>query len=93
MRALIPIGYSGYVPGVKSENVFGKTYGKTSLAASSNKILRGTDLPASEKYTTDFKSNFVNHAYTQHESVASQVGVHKGPCTYKRVRTATKVTV
>lgn len=24
------IGYGGYVPGVKSENVFGLTYGKTS---------------------------------------------------------------
>ena len=24
------IGYSGYVPGVKSENVFGESYGKTS---------------------------------------------------------------
>ena len=24
------IGYSGYVPGVKSENVFGESFGKTS---------------------------------------------------------------
>lgn len=24
------IGYSGYVPGIKSENVFGESFGKTS---------------------------------------------------------------
>ena len=32
-RKQIP-GYQGYVPGIKSENVFGQTYGKTSYASS-----------------------------------------------------------
>jgi hypothetical protein len=32
-RKNIP-GYGGYIPGVKSENVYGKTYGKTTFASS-----------------------------------------------------------
>jgi hypothetical protein len=31
-RKQIP-GYGGYIPGIKSENVFGETYGKTSFAS------------------------------------------------------------
>jgi hypothetical protein len=27
------IGYEGYIPGIKSENVFGETYGKTTYAS------------------------------------------------------------
>ena len=43
---LIPnytIGYGGYVPGVKSENVFGLTYGKTSYMSSANQFPKGID--------------------------------------------------
>jgi hypothetical protein len=39
------IGYGGYVKGVKSENVFGETYGKTSFASNAGTIQRGMDLP------------------------------------------------
>jgi hypothetical protein len=37
------LGYSGYVPGVKSENVFGESFGKTSGASGNEKIQRGFD--------------------------------------------------
>jgi hypothetical protein len=32
------LGYAGYVPGVKSENVFGESFGKTSLLANNGQI-------------------------------------------------------
>ena len=32
-RKNIP-GYGGYIPGVKSENVYGRTYGKTTFQSS-----------------------------------------------------------
>jgi hypothetical protein len=74
------------VPGIKSENVFGQTYGKTSLLSTSGQIQRGYDQPAHQKFNTSMKSEFVNHAHNTYETVAEQVGVQRGPCTYPRVR-------
>lgn len=37
------LGYGGYVPGVKSENVFGETYGKISYKSSAGDFHRGID--------------------------------------------------
>ena len=48
--AIVYIGYGGYVPGVKSENVFGQTYGKTSYASSASAFHRGINEPADLKY-------------------------------------------
>jgi hypothetical protein len=36
-------GYSGYVPAVKSENVFGSTFGKTSFKSATGDYHRGID--------------------------------------------------
>ena len=49
------LGYGGYVPGVKSENVFGQTYGKTSYASAAGNFHRGIDEPANIKYQSMFK--------------------------------------
>ena len=49
------VGYAGYVPGIKSENVFGQTYGKTSYASSAQTFHRGVDEPANLKYNTIMK--------------------------------------
>jgi len=40
------LGYSGYVPGVRSENVYGESFGKTSGAACEGAISRGFDQPS-----------------------------------------------
>lgn len=80
-----PLGYVGYVPGIKSENVFGETYGKASFAANSGKINRGVEDPVEVKYSTLMKSNFVDHASTQHASVAATVGVPEIPQCYNQV--------
>ena len=35
------IGYSGYIPGIKAENVFGESYGKTTAISVKNEFPRG----------------------------------------------------
>lgn len=40
---LMVLGYSGYIPGVKAENVFGESYGKATWQSSSGEIIRGYD--------------------------------------------------
>lgn len=64
------IGYAGYVPGVKSENLYGQTYGKTSYASSANTFHRGIDQPSHIKYNTQMKSEFIKHNAKEHETTA-----------------------
>ncbi len=40
---ILCVGYCGYIPGVKSENVFGESYGKTSGYSGRGEIPRGFD--------------------------------------------------
>ena len=53
-------GYCGYVSGIKSENVFGESYGKTTTAATKGKIVKGYDLDAGEKYKSMQQVAFQN---------------------------------
>lgn len=64
------IGYGGYISGVKSENVFGLTYGKTSYMSSAKDFPRGIELTPDVHYTSVFKGEFVNHADYKHETTA-----------------------
>ena len=79
------IGYSGYVPGVSSENVFGKTYGETSKDSASNNICRGRDLPSNLKYTTVMKAAHDDLNKVTAQSTAEIVGVPPGKNTYAKV--------
>ena len=79
------LGYGGYVPGVKSENVFGQTYGKTSYASSANTFHRGIDEPANIKYQSMFKQEYIEHAKKQHDTTAKIVGVHREEDRFKKV--------
>ena len=79
------LGYVGFVPGIKSENVFGATYGKTSLASAAGTFPRGYDDPVEQKYSTIMKANFVNHSQETHKSVADICGVQRGPEVYNTV--------
>lgn len=80
-------GYGGYVPGVKSENVYGQTYGKTSYASSAKSFVRGMEEPAHLKYNTSMKMEFVDHAQRSHliETTAQIVGVERGDSVYQKV--------
>ena len=79
-------GYDGYVPGIKSENVFGQTYGKTSYASSAGTFHRGIDEPSKLKYNTIMKQEFIDHATQQHDTTATIVGVHREEDSYQKVK-------
>lgn len=85
-RKQIP-GYAGYIPGVKSENVFGETYGKTSYMSSCGSIKRGIDQPPGVKFSSMATNTLINHADVadQLETVAQIVGVQRGEDMYKKV--------
>lgn len=60
-RKQIP-GYGGYIPGVKSENVFGQTYGKTSYASQAKAFPRGIDQNPNVKFQSVMKQEFIDHS-------------------------------
>lgn len=70
-------GYGGYVPGVKSENLYGKTYGKTSFSSAANDFNRGIDLPVNAKFATTTAETMLDHAQGNHKTTAQIVGVHR----------------
>jgi len=91
-RKHIP-GYGGYVPGVKSENVFGQTYGKTSFASSAKAFPRGIDQTPAVKYNSVMKEQFIDHSEVahMHETTAQIVGVQRGPDVYKKVSIESRI--
>jgi len=51
-------GYQGYVPNMKSENIFGKSYAKVSSAAINKEFIRGNSLPPKERFKTNSIAEF-----------------------------------
>tara|TARA_B110001450_G_scaffold145656_1_gene136131 strand:- start:243 stop:518 length:276 start_codon:yes stop_codon:yes gene_type:complete len=47
---ILCLGYSGYVPSIKAENVFGESYGKTTGASVNGSIPQGFIQSNEEKY-------------------------------------------
>ena len=80
------IGYGGYLAGVKSENVYGETYGKISYQSTAGAIQRGIDQPADVKYQSSFKQEFIKPHERKFETTAQIVGVQRAEDTYKKVR-------
>jgi hypothetical protein len=37
-------GYAGYVSAIKPENIYGNTFGKTTLSVTNNQFVKGQDL-------------------------------------------------
>jgi len=91
-RKHIP-GYGGYVPGVKSENVFGQTYGKTSFASSAGSFPKGIDQDPHVKFNSVMKGEFIDHSLVAHthETTAQIVGVSRGQDMYKKAIPPTQV--
>lgn len=58
-RAHIP-NYKGFIPGVKAENMFGKTYGKISEDSALGQFHRGIDIPPADKYKTLASDSYTN---------------------------------
>lgn len=53
-------GYVGYIPGVKSENLYAKTYGKITENCSKGNFNRGIEVPTEVKYKSTTKETYVN---------------------------------
>lgn len=45
-------GYKGFVKGIKAENLFAQTYGRTTHASIDDRIERGFDMPNKDKYVS-----------------------------------------
>ncbi|TNV72476.1 hypothetical protein FGO68_gene2575 [Halteria grandinella] len=58
-------GYCGYIPGVKAENVFGESYGKTSAYSGRGQIVRGFDQEPVEKFRSVAQQSFQNQKEVQ----------------------------
>ena len=52
--------YQGFIPGVKAENLFGKTYGKITEISALGTHNKGRDVPPEEKYKSIAKDNYTN---------------------------------
>lgn len=52
-------GYVGYIPGVKSENLYAKTYGKITQNCAKQNYPKGIELPADIKYKSTTKDTYV----------------------------------
>lgn len=53
-------GYIGYIPSVKPENLYGKTYGKITENCYNGRYHQGTDLPAQIRFTSTAKETYVD---------------------------------
>jgi hypothetical protein len=53
-------GYSGYIPSIKSENIHGSTYGKTTKQSERGVFQKGSTLPPSLRFTSTNQANFVD---------------------------------
>ena len=83
VRSLTP-GYGGFVPSIKAENMFAKTYGKTTYKSSTGEYNKGRDLPAEKKYVSMFGKEFVDQKKVLYDTAAKIVGVDKKEDTYRR---------
>ena len=53
-------GYKGYVPGIKSENVDARTFGRTTNDSIDGQIVRGHDLENNERYFSTNQNTYVD---------------------------------
>lgn len=78
-------GYGGYVPAIKSENLYGKTFGKCTQQSSTGEYDKGIDLSAEKKFKSTLQKEFVDQGRVHKETAAETLGgVDKKPDMYKR---------
>ena len=53
-------GYSGYIPSIKSENIHGSTYGKTTKQSEKGVFTKGMQYPPSLRFQSTNQANFVD---------------------------------
>ena len=55
-------GYKGYVPGIKSENVYARTFGRTTNDSLDGQISRGFDLNNQERYQSTNQNTYMDQS-------------------------------
>jgi len=52
-------GYTAHIPGIVSSNLIGMNFAKTSAVAIKGDYHKNSDIPSDDRYTTQFKKEFV----------------------------------
>jgi hypothetical protein len=73
-RSHIP-GYQGYIPSVKSENLYGETYGKTTFKSSVGEFPKGLDVDPKDKYRSVHRDQFINLYQVKEKTASEMLGV------------------
>ncbi len=71
----LEIGYQGYIPRVRPENMFGKTYGKLTYMALNGQTFPGNSPPTDERFKSIAQGSFVN----QRDMLQSYDALHNLP--------------
>jgi hypothetical protein len=77
-------GYAGYIESIKSENTFGKSYGKLTSDSLTKTIPKGSEVPAYSRYTSTMRESFINQRSVKIQSTAELLGVSSRKDTYKK---------
>ncbi|EGR33710.1 hypothetical protein IMG5_043510, partial [Ichthyophthirius multifiliis] len=75
-KSQIP-GYAGYIPSIKSENMFGKTYGKITYQSITKQRHKGYDLPPQLRYTSTVKDEFRDQKYVRKEELVRENTIYQ----------------
>lgn len=68
-------GYAGYVHSIKSENLYGQTFGKTTSNVSSNNFPKGQDFVARDKFVSSQTRTNIPPSEMLQKTAADIVGV------------------
>jgi hypothetical protein len=68
-------GYAGYVPAIKPENLYGNTFGKTTLDVGNTNFVKGQDFEAKHKYITSHTTSHIPPSERLQRTAADIVGV------------------
>lgn len=68
-------GYAGYIPSVKSENLYGTTYGKITYASATKDYPRGIEHHPAEKYKTAYQDQYINLSTVKEPKAVDVLGV------------------
>jgi hypothetical protein len=80
-RSQIP-GYTGHIPSIASENLFGTTYGKTTLLSAKGEFPSGLDHEPHYKYKTLAQEQFIDLKTVREPTASEMLGVTRsGPDT------------
>jgi hypothetical protein len=74
-------GYAGYVHAIKPENLYGGTFGKTTLNVNNQSFVKGQDYEARDKYVSTNTASFIPPSERFQRTAADIVGVP--PCSIK----------